>query len=104
MHQEEITMDHPDQTQDTGYVDQTNEPETNPVQEARMKRPVATIKYLPTPPTIKETEASTRTTTRPINLGEDVGEHSDGDEFHDSLTQGALKKWSIEGIFHCNFN
>ena len=80
-------MDNLDQTQEKLYVDQTNEPETNPLQEVRIKRPAAIIKYPPTPPTIKETEASTRTIHRPINLEEDSEGHSDDDEFHDSLTQ-----------------
>ena len=87
MHQEETTMENPDQAQETQHVDQKNDPETNPVQDARLKRPVATIKYPPTPPTMKETEASTRTIHRPINLEEDSEGHSDDDEFHDSLTQ-----------------
>ena len=87
MHQEETTMENPDQARETQPVDQKNEPATNPVQDARLKRPVATIKYPPTPPTIKETEASTRTIHRPINLEEDSEGHSDDDEFHDSLTQ-----------------
>ena len=87
MHQEETTMENPDQAQETQYVDQANEPETNPVQDARLKRPVATIQYPPTPPAIKETEASTRTINRPINLEEDSEGHSDDDEFHDSITQ-----------------
>ena len=67
MHQQETVMDNP-----------------NPSHE---ERPGAIIKYPLTPPTITETETSTRTTIRPINLEEDTGEHSDDDEFHDSITQ-----------------
>ena len=87
MHQEETTMENPDQAQETQHVEKKNEPKTNPVQDARVKRPVAMIQYPPTPPAIKETEASIRTVIRPINLEEDSGDHSDDDEFHDSITQ-----------------
>ena len=97
MHQEKTTMENPDQTQDTRSVGQMNEPETNPVQEACVKRPVATIKYPPTPPTIKETEASSRATIRPINLEEGTEEHSDDDEFHDSLTQIQVEDDKLSG-------
>ena len=87
MHQEENTMENLDQTQQKRYLDQSNEPETNPVQEVRVKRPAAVIKYPPTPPTMKDTEASTRATIQSINLEQDAGERSDDDEFHDSITQ-----------------
>ena len=87
MHQEGNTLDNLDQTQEKRYLDQTNEPETNPVQEVRIKRPAAVIKYPPTPPTMKDTEASTRATIQSINLEQDAGERSDDDEFHDSITQ-----------------
>ena len=86
MHQEETTMENPDQAQETQHVDQKNEPETNSAQGSRIRRSVATIQYPPTPPTIKETDASTRTMIRPINVEEDSEGHSDHDEFHDSIT------------------
>ena len=86
MHQEETTMENPDQTQDGRSLGRIIEPETNSVQDARVTRPVGMIQYPPTPPIIKETEASIRTVIRPINLEEDCGDHSDDDEFHDSIT------------------
>ena len=80
-------MENPDQTQDTRSMGQVNEVESNQIQEAHIKRPVATIQYPPTQPTIKETEAITRKIHRPTHLEEDSEDHSDDDEFHDSITQ-----------------
>ena len=90
MHQEGNTMDNLDQTQEKRYVDQTNAPETNPVQEVRIQRPAAIIKYPPTPPMIKESDMSSRTMFRQTSLEEALEDHSDGNGLDDSIMVGTI--------------
>ena len=90
MHQEETTMENPDQTQEKQCVDQTSAPETNPVQEVRIQRPAAIIKYPPTPPMIKESDMSTRTMFRQTSLEEALEDHSDGNGLDDSIMVGTI--------------
>ena len=96
MHQEETTMENPDQTQETRHVNQLMEPETNPVQVALRRRPVANIIYPPTPPTIKEVDVSTRTKVGQISLEEALGDHSDGNGPDDSIMVGTIMVGSLE--------
>ena len=83
-------MDNLDQTQEKRHVDQTNAPETNPVQEVRIQRPSAIIKYPPTPPMIKESDMSTRTMFRQTSLEEALEDHSDGNGLDDSIMVGTI--------------
>ena len=90
MPQEGNTMDDLDQTQEKRYVDKTNAPETNPVQEVRIQRPAAIIKYPPTPPMIKESDMSTRMMFRQTSLEEAREDHSDGNGLDDSIMVGTI--------------